>query len=120
MLRAASSTALCIGGYRFDRFKTVNRNSGRRRPASLLLSQRASAGAAARRAAVSAESVNRARDLQHMPPNMLGPEQLAERAREIAARPQGLRVEVWDERRSRRERMGAFAAVAQASSKPAG
>src|SRR2546423_1249285 len=76
-------------------------------------------GGAARKAAVPADAVNRARDLQHMPPNMLGPEELAERAREIARAHPALRAEVWDERRIAARGMGAFAAVAQASSKPA-
>jgi leucyl aminopeptidase len=109
-----------IGGYRFDRFKTLNRADRPKPPAGLvLLSKQRSAGAAARRAAVAADSVNRARDLQHMPPNLLGPEQLAERAREIAGGHKGMRVEVWDERKIASRGMGAFAAVAQASSRPA-
>ena len=68
---------------------------------------------------MAADAVNRARDLQHMPPNQLGPEQLAERAREIAAAHPTLRVEVWDERKIAARGMGAFAAVDQASSRPA-
>ena len=108
-----------IGGYRFDRFKTQNTRDLPSPPSSLvLLTGDRSAGAAARRAAVSAEAVNRARDLQRMPPNLLGPAELAERAREIARAHRGLRVEVWDERRIAARGMGAFAAVAQASSKP--
>jgi leucyl aminopeptidase len=109
-----------IGGYRFDRFKTRNRKELPAPPSALtLITGERAAGAAARRAAVSAEAVNRARDLQHMPPNLLGPEQLAERAREIAAAHPTLRVEVWDERKIAARGMGAFAAVTQASSKPA-
>jgi leucyl aminopeptidase len=109
-----------IGGYRFDRFKTRNRKELPAPPTALtLITGERPAGAAARRAAVSAEAVNRARDLQHMPPNLLGPEQLAERAREIAAAHPTLRVEVWDERKIAARGMGAFAAVAQASSRPA-
>ena len=109
-----------IGGYRFDRFKTRDADERPTPPASLtLLSGDRAAGAAARRTAVSADAVNRARDLQNMPPNLLGPEQLAERAREIAKGHSTLRAEVWDERRIAARGMGAFAAVAQASSKPA-
>jgi leucyl aminopeptidase len=109
-----------IGGYRFDRYKTRTRAELPKPPASLtILSSERAAGAAARRAAVSAEAVNRARDLQHTPPNELGPEQLAERAREIARAHPTLRVEVWDERKIAARGMGAFAAVAQASSRPA-
>jgi leucyl aminopeptidase len=122
----ASEAARCIvdgvviAGYRFDTYKTRNRAGLPKPPTSLtILSAERAAGAAARRAAVSAEAVNRARDLQHTPPNVLGPEQLAERARAIAAAHPTLRVEVWDERKIAARGMGAFAAVAQASSKPA-
>ncbi len=123
---AAVDAARCIvdgvviGGYRFDRYKTRNRGELPKPPATLtILSGERPAGPAARRAALSAEAVNRARDLQHTPPNELGPEQLAERAREIAAAHPALRVEVWDERKIAARGMGAFAAVAQASSRPA-
>ncbi|HEY0387435.1 MAG TPA: leucyl aminopeptidase [Gaiellales bacterium] len=122
----ASRAARCvvdgvvIGGYRFDRYKTRNRKDLPVPPAALtLVSSERAAGAAARRAAVAADAVNRARDLQNMPPNDLGPEQLAQRAREIAAAHPSMRVEVWDERKIAARGMGAFAAVAQASSKPA-
>jgi leucyl aminopeptidase len=109
-----------IGGYRFDRYKTRNRKDLPQPPSALtLVSSERSAGAAARRAAVAADAVNRARDLQLTPPNDLGPEQLAQRAREIAAAHSTMRVEVWDERKIASRGMGAFAAVAQASSKPA-
>ena len=109
-----------IGSYRFDRFKTSKTADRPKPPTGLvLLSQERAAGAAGRRAAVAADAVNRARDLQHMPPNLLGPEQLAERAREIAAAHPTMRVEVWDEKKIAARGMGAFAAVAQASSRPA-
>src|SRR3954454_1801066 len=109
-----------IGSSRFDRFKT-SKTADRPKPptALVLLSQERASGAAGRRAAVAAEAVTRARDLQHMPPNLLGPEQLAERARAIAAAHPTMRVEVWDERKIAARGMGAFAAVAQASSRPA-
>jgi leucyl aminopeptidase len=109
-----------IGGYRFDRYKTRNVKELPSPPSALtLVSSDRAAGAAARRAGLAADAVNRARDLQHTPPNVLGPEQLAQRAREIAAAHPAMRVEVWDERKIAARGMGAFAAVAQASSKPA-
>src|SRR6185503_17044006 len=81
-----------IGSYRFDRFKTSKTADRPKPPTGLvLLSQERAAGAA--------EAVNRARDLQHMPPNLLGPEQLAERARAIAAAHPTMRAEVWDEKK---------------------
>ena len=109
-----------IGSYRFDHFKTSKTADRPKPPTGLvLLSQERAAGASGRRAAVAAEAVNRARDLQHMPPNLLGPEQLAERARAIAAAHPTMRAEVWDEKKIAARGMGAFAAVAQASSRPA-
>src|SRR6185503_14898758 len=48
----------------------------------------------------------------------LGPEELAERAREIAAGDSRLRCKVLDERGIARHRMGAFLAVAQGSGRP--
>jgi len=109
-----------IGGYRFDRYKTRNRNDLPKPLTGLtLLTPERAAGPAARRSAVAAEAVNRARDLQHLPPNDLGPQELAERARSIAAAHPTMRVEVWDERKIAARGMGAFAAVARASSSPA-
>jgi leucyl aminopeptidase len=108
-----------IGSYRFDRFKSQRDELPSPPTALTVLTKERSAGAAARRAALAADAVNRARDLQHMPPNELGPEGLADRARAIAKEHPSLRVEVWDEKRIAARGMGAFAAVAQASSKPA-
>jgi leucyl aminopeptidase len=108
-----------IAGYRFDRYKTVGANDLPKPPRSLTLvtSDRA-ARRRAQRAGIVAAAVNRARDLQHTPPNELGPEELAERAREIAAGDSRLRCKVLDERGIARHRMGAFLAVAQGSGRP--
>jgi leucyl aminopeptidase len=108
-----------IGSYRFDRFKSQRDELPSPPTALTVLTKERSAGVAARRAVLAADAVNRARDLQHMPPNELGPEGLADRARAIAKEHPSLRVEVWDEKRIAARGMGAFAAVAQASSKPA-
>jgi leucyl aminopeptidase len=122
---AADEAARCIvdgvvlGSYRFDRYKSKREDLPSAPTALTVLSKDRGAGPAARRAMLAAEAVNRARDLQHMPPNELGPEELAARAREIAKAHPSLRVEVWDEKRIAARGMGAFAAVAQASSKPA-
>ena len=108
-----------IGGYRFDRYKTRNRNELPKPPSALtILSGDRATGAAARRAGVSAEAVNRARPPAHASQRAWAG-QLADRAREIAAGHPTLRVEVWDERKIAARGMGAFAAVAQASSRPA-
>jgi leucyl aminopeptidase len=69
------------------------------------------ARAAAERAARIAEWANHARDLSNAPPNELTPEQLAERASELA--PHGVRVEALDRKQIVELGMGAFAGVAQ-------
>jgi leucyl aminopeptidase len=106
-----------IGGYRFDRFRSSGAHD---RPAPLrALAVVGGERAAARRAGVVAEATNRARDLQNTPPNALGPAELAARAREIARAHASVTAQVHDERWLRSQGMGAFAAVAQASSKGA-
>jgi leucyl aminopeptidase len=105
-----------IGGYRFDRFRSQTRDLPRPlRSLTVVGGDRATA----RRAAVVAEAVNRARDLQNTPSNHMGPAELADRAREIARGHQTLTAQVHDERWLRSHRMGLFAAVAQGSSRGA-
>ena len=105
-----------LGAYRFDRFLTKTAD---RPPPLRSLAVLGGERAAARRTAVVAEAVNRARDLQNTPSNHMGPAELAERAREIARTHQSLTAQVHDERWLRSQRLGAFAAVAQASSRGA-
>lgn len=105
-----------LGAYRFDRFLTKTAD---RPPPLRSLAVLGGERAVARRAAVVAEAVNRTRDLQNTPSNHLGPAELAERAREIARGQGTLTARVHDERWLRSQRMGAFAAVAQASSRGA-
>ena len=71
------------------------------------------------RAAVLAEAQNRARDLGNAPPNDLTPAALAEYAVALAERHAALMVTVLDEDELRIRGMGAFAAVAQGSARPA-
>jgi leucyl aminopeptidase len=106
-----------LGGYRFDRFRSADTDG---RPAPLrALAVVGGDRTAARRAGVVAEATNRARDLQNAPPNALGPAELAARAREIARAHATVTAQVHDERWLRSQGMGAFGAVAQASSKGA-
>jgi leucyl aminopeptidase len=73
----------------------------------------------AERAATIATWVNTARDLVNAPPNELNPAALAERAEEIAAGSDHLRVESGGPERLAELGMGSFAAVAQGSHNPA-
>jgi leucyl aminopeptidase len=102
-----------LGGYRFDRFRSAKDD---RPPPLRSLAVFGGDRAAARRAGVVAEATNRARDLQNSPPNALGPAELAARAREIARAHSTVTAQVHDERWLRSQGMGAFGAVAQASS----
>jgi leucyl aminopeptidase len=70
---------------------------------------------AVQEAAVVAEAVNAARDLQNRPANDLTPTALAEEARSLAAEIEGLSVEVEGREGLLARGMGAFAAVAQGS-----
>ena len=70
---------------------------------------------AVREAAIVAESVNAARDLQNRPGNDLTPTALAEHARALAQKVEGLSVEVEGREGILARGMGAFAAVAQGS-----
>jgi leucyl aminopeptidase len=66
-------------------------------------------------AAVVAEAVNEARDLQNRPGNDLTPSALAAHAKALAAKTAGLSVQVEGSAGLKRRGMGAFAAVAQGS-----
>ena len=64
-------------------------------------------------ARVYSEAANRARDLQETPANSMKPEDLAERAEEIAAANDEVTVEVLDGDAIRAKGMGGIAAVSQ-------
>ena len=106
-----------LAGYRFTRYLTgpADDRPGEVGSLAVLGGDRAQA----RLSAVLTEATNRARDLQNTPSRDMGPHELAERARELAKQHPTLRVEVWDERKIAARGMGAFAAVAQASSRQA-
>jgi leucyl aminopeptidase len=74
---------------------------------------------AAERAGCVATWANRARDLANRPPNDLTPEQLGERAREIAGEVDAVTVETLGPEDLSSLGMGAFAAVARGSHNPA-
>ncbi|HEY8859522.1 MAG TPA: M17 family peptidase N-terminal domain-containing protein, partial [Gaiellales bacterium] len=101
-----------LGDYRFDRYLTAPAAEQPSKLASLALI--GGDRRQAQRAGVVATAVNRARDLQNTPSNHLGPQQLAERARAIAAEHASVTATVHDRRFLERRRMGAFLAVASA------
>jgi leucyl aminopeptidase len=77
------------------------------------------AKAQAERAATVAEAANRARDLSNTGANLLTPESLAERARELADQHPNLSAEALGADEFTKLGMGAFAGVAQGSHNPA-
>ncbi len=77
----------------------------------------ASSEAAIERGRIVAESANFTRDLATEPPNVLGPQELAQRARDMAAA-QGLECEILDQNQMREIGMGSLLGVAQGSVRP--
>jgi leucyl aminopeptidase len=107
-----------LGDYRFELFKSKPKDDERdapRRLDGLLVSGPAEIAQAVADAALVADRVNRARDLQNRPANDLTPSSLGEYAQALASETNGLTAEV--ERRAQllERGMGAFAAVAQGS-----
>ena len=115
---AAIVEGTVLAGYRFDRFRTTEDDDpSPARIERLVLSALDGADtgdiqAEARVAWITAEAANRARELQDLPANVLNPEFLVERAREIAEAHDGLELEVLDRARIKELGMGGLEAVA--------
>ncbi|MFN2628623.1 MAG: M17 family metallopeptidase [Gaiellaceae bacterium] len=112
---AALIEGTLLGSYRPGRWKTEE--NGRREIDRIVIGHAESEElrAAAGRAALLAERVNRARDLANAPPNELTPERLAEHASSLAGEHEHLGVEALGPAEIDRLGMGAFAAVARGS-----
>jgi leucyl aminopeptidase len=114
-LAEALVTGTVLGGYRFDRFRSIDPEE----PAppevdSLTLLGDPSLSSAAEAALACAEAQNRARDLQSTPSNIATPSRLAERAEEIAAAP-SCSAEVLGREEIAARKMGGLVAVGQGS-----
>jgi leucyl aminopeptidase len=96
-----------LAAYRYTAFKSEPEED--RGPVELVVSAHHDVAAPVAAAAVGAHAVNRARDLGNTPANVLTPETLAARAREL----EGVSVEVMGRAEIEAAGMGAFAAVAQ-------
>jgi leucyl aminopeptidase len=114
---AAGLTAgTILASYRFDRFKSAgDDDEPEPRLESLTLLGAGDAERIVGTARVASEAANRARDLQNLPANVLNPEFLAERAREIAASNDAVEVDVLDRERLEAEGMGGILAVTSGS-----
>ena len=101
--------------YRFDRYKTKKKEdeNGGATKIAFAVADPAAARKAAKVADGLAEGVRIARDLVNEPPNVLGPEEFAKRAEELAKL--GVEIEILDERALKKIGMRALLAVGQGS-----
>jgi leucyl aminopeptidase len=105
-----------LGAYRFERFRRRPPEDAPRGPAErLIVSAHDPLDQVVQEAALVAEAVNAARDLQNRPANDLTPTALGRAAVELADEVAGLSAEVEGREALERRRMGAFAAVARGS-----
>jgi leucyl aminopeptidase len=116
-IAAALVEGTMLADYRFERFKSSAADERDEQPKRLqrLLVAGDGVEAAVAEAAIVAQAVNRARDLQNRPGNDLTPTALGEYAVALAGEDPALSVEVEGRDALRERRMGAFAAVAQGS-----
>jgi leucyl aminopeptidase len=120
-IAAALVEGTILGDYRFDRYKSPPGDGGEdedeapKQLERLIVTGAGELEAPVAEAALVAEAVNGARDLQNRPANDLTPTALAEHAKALAQQIEGLSVEVEGRERIVAREMGAFAAVAQGS-----
>ncbi len=120
---AALVEGTVLADYRFDRHRSAppdTKDAAPKHLEALIISSPQDASAedlkrTVAEAAILAESVNAARDLQNRPANDLTPTALAEHARALAEGIEGLSVETEGREGILARGMGAFAAVAQGS-----
>jgi leucyl aminopeptidase len=117
---AALVEGTILSDYAFERFKSQPDGEGSdaeepKHLQALIVSGPGALDAPVAEAALVAEAVNAARDLQNRPPNDLTPTALAEHARRLGGEIEGLSVAVEGRSEISERGMGAFAAVAQGS-----
>jgi leucyl aminopeptidase len=111
---AALVEGTLLAAYDDRRFKSGDADDDASGPEELVVSAHHDTAEVVEQAAVVAEAVNAARDLQNAPANLLTPTALAARARELADE-LGLRVEVMGRAEIEAANMGSFAGVARGS-----
>ncbi|WP_207462488.1 leucyl aminopeptidase [Azospirillum sp. SYSU D00513] len=119
--RAAAEIAFGanLRSYRFDKYRTTEKKDAKPslRKVTLLTAEPKAAEAAYQSLQGIAEGVFLTRDLVSEPANILYPESLAERCRELES--VGVQVEIMDAKRLRKIGMGALLGVAQGSAREA-
>jgi leucyl aminopeptidase len=114
-IAAAIAEGSMLGTYRFDSYRSAPPPG---RVERLVVVGRGEWADGLRRGAAAAGAVVFARDLVNTPAGDLTPRVLAERVRERLSALAGTTVEVWDEDRIARERLGGLLAVARGSAEP--
>ncbi|MCW5828066.1 MAG: leucyl aminopeptidase [Deltaproteobacteria bacterium] len=124
----AAAEGLVLGGYRFDRFRKStssqesNGASGKL-PARIGvipegMKQSARFAGGLKRGEVLARATCLARDLSNLPANYATPSHLADQARKTASGSRQITVKIFGPAEIRKEKMGAFLAVAQGAEEP--
>ncbi|MCM2455418.1 leucyl aminopeptidase [Rhizobium sp. CG4] len=119
---AASGIALglLLRAYSFDAYKTKKKSDDEKTPKTVEITIVTTAHDAAEKAFKTAqavaEGVNLARELVNLPPNVLGPEEFADKAVELQKL--GVEVEILGEKEMKKLGMGALLGVAQGSVRP--
>jgi len=112
-----------LGNYSFDRFKSKKDENGLKE--IILANEEYSdkpftlenAKKSIEEARIVAEATNLVRDIVNTPPNKIYPKSFAKLAKELA-KEEDLEVKILDEKDLEKEKMGAFLAVARASTNP--
>lgn len=108
-----------LRGYSFDQYKTKKKDDDKKpKSVKVTIVSSAAKDAAALLNDVQAVTggVNLARELVNLPPNVLGPEEFAQKARELSKL--GVDVEILNEKDMKKLGMGALLGVGQGSSRP--
>ncbi|MCJ8519183.1 leucyl aminopeptidase [Pseudorhizobium tarimense] len=111
---------LMLRGYSFDTYKTKKKDDEEKPPETVAVTIVTSCHADAQKLLAEAEAVAGgvvlARDLVNLPPNVLGPVEFAEKAKELEKL--GAEVEILTEKEMQELKMGALLGVAQGSVRP--
>ena len=111
---------MLLRGYSFDAYKTRKKDDEEKQPKKVDVIVVTECHKDARKAFGNVEAIAGgvllARDLVNLPPNALGPVEVAERARALGKL--GLEVEILTEKEMRELKMGALLGVAQGSARP--
>ncbi len=117
---AGFALGMLLRVYSFDAYKTKKKDDEEKEPKTVDVTIVTVGHGAAKKAFAAAQAVaggvNIARDLVNLPPNVLGPVEFADRAKELEKL--GVEVEILTEKEMKKLGMGALLGVAQGSVRP--